>query len=524
MKPIYYRDHLILPADNRIAVMVPHAKTIVHPDTGEPVMVVPHKLDETQVLRNLGYEVTPPVMMSYKFPAPLDQPPYDAQRVTTALITTHKRSFVLNGLGTGKTRSALWAYDYQRQLAGGKGQALIVAPLSTLHQTWKREVTTVFPHLKCEVMHGSRAKRLKILNESDADVLVINHDGVETIYEELMAAAPKFLLCVLDELSVYGNSRTDMWKKTNKVVALIDRVVGMTATPMTNDATSAYGQIKMLAPQNLRDMSFTRFREFTMKKLTNFRWCNQRDALDKVHAMMQPAVRFTRDECYDMPPCQMLTWEATLPEKTRAMIHQLQDQGAIQSMNIKAANAADVINKCLQVSLGVVYDADHNEHETATGDRYDLLDTAIEQSNSKVIVFTPYKSTLKRLVAHVSKKHSCAVVSGDVPQRQREHIFTAFMQSPDPQVLLAHPECMSHGLTLTEASTIVWFGPPQSLETFEQANGRITRAGQKHSQLIIQLVATKLEKKIFSLLRARANVQQKLLEMFESQDTGDLRE
>ncbi len=523
MKPIYYRDHLIVPADNRIAVLVPHAKTILDPDSGRPVMVVPHQLDETQVLRNLGYEVTPPVMMAYDFPHPPDEPPYDAQRVTTALITTHKRSYVFNGLGTGKTRSALWAYDYQRKMAG-RGQMLVVAPLSTLHQTWKREVTTVFPNLRCEVLHGSKAKRVKLLRESGAHVLVINHDGVETIYEEMIEHAPNFLLCVLDELSVYKNARTEMWKKTNKVVSAIDRVTGMTATPMPNEAADAYGQLKMLTPQAIGGKPFTRFRETVMKKVTNFRWVNQRDAVEQVYALMQPAVRFTRDECYDMPPCQLLTWESTLPESARAMIHQLQDQGAIQSLNIKAANAADVINKCLQVALGVVYDADHNEIEVDTGDRYDLLDTAIQQSAGKVIVFTPYKSTLKRLVARVSKNYSCAVVSGDVSQRQREHIFTAFMQAPDPQVLLAHPECMSHGLTLTEASTIVWWGPPQSLETFEQANGRITRAGQRHSQLILMLVATKLEKKIFSLLRARANVQQRLLEMFESQDTGDLRE
>lgn len=524
MKPIYYRDHLIIPADNRIAVMVPHAKTTVDPDSGQTIMVVPHKVDETQVLRNLGYDVVPPVMMAYAFPHPPGEPPYDAQRITTALITTHRRSFVFNGLGTGKTRSALWAFDYLRQLNGGKGQMLVVAPLSTLHQTWKREVTTVFPGLKCEVLHGSKAKRLKLLKESSADVLVINHDGVETIWEELIAHAPNFLLAVLDELSVYKNANTDMWKKTNRVMQVIDRVTGMTGTPMPTAATDAYGQLKILAPQGLSGKSFGRFREEVMTKLTAFRWINQRDAVERVFSMMQPAVRFTRDECYDMPPCQMITREATLPEQARQMINLLQDQGAIDSLNIKAANAADVINKCLQVALGVVYDKDHNEIEVPGGDRFDLLDEAIEQSASKVIVFTPYKSTLKRLVAHVNKKHSCAVVSGDVPNRQREHIFTAFMQAPDPKVLLAHPECMSHGLTLTEASTIVWWGPPQSLETFEQANGRITRAGQRHSQLILMLVATKLEKKIFSLLRSRANVQQRLLEMFESQDHGDLSE
>lgn len=518
MKPIYYREHLILPADNRLVVMMPHAKVVTNPDDGKPVILVPHKVDETQVLRNLGYDVQPPVILGYDWAG---DNPFDAQRITTALITTHKRSFVFNGLGTGKTRSALYAFDFLRKHQSGA--MLVVAPLTTLRQTWQREVTMVFGHLKTAVLHGTKAQRLAALR-TDADVFVINHDGVETIAPELMAAAKagRFLMATLDELSVYKNARTEMWKVTNKLMSLIDRVTGMTGTPMPTAATDAYGQIKMIAPQVLGGMSFTRFREVTMKKITDFRWINQRDAVERVFGMMQPSVRFTRDECYDMPPCQMLTREATLPDKTRAMINQMVDQGAIASLNVSAANAADVINKCLQIALGVVYDKDHNEIEVPTGDRFDLLDEAIEQSESKVIVFTPYKSTLKRLAAHVSKRWSCAVVSGDVPNGAREKIFTQFMHNADPQVLLAHPECMSHGLTLTAASTIVWWGPPNSLETFEQANGRITRAGQRHSQLILMLVATKLEKKLFSLLRQRANVQQALLELFESQDHGDL--
>jgi SNF2 family DNA or RNA helicase len=516
MKPIHYRDHLIVPADPRISVMVPHAKSFI--SDGQAMMLVPHKVDETQVLRNLGYEVQPPVMLGYDWRGTT---PFDAQRITTALITTHKRSYVFNGLGTGKTRAALFAYDYLKKTTPGYGKLLVTAPLTTLRQTWEREVAMIFPGLNVAVLHGSKAKRLKELN-SGADVLVINHDGVETIIDELLAFAPMIAMAVLDELSVYKNAKTEMWKKTSALVQRIDRVTGLTGTPMPTAATDAYGQVKMITPEALRSLSFTKFRESVQTKVTDFRWVNKRDATDRVFAMMKPAVRFTRDECYDMPPCQMITRKAVLSEDARRAVLMLQDQGAIEKLNIKAVNGADVINKSLQVALGVVYDQDRNEVEFDVSSRLELLDEAIQQSASKVIVFTPYKSSLKRLVAHVAKSHTCDFVSGDVGNTKREQIFTRFMHSPDPQVLLAHPECMSHGLTLTEASTIVWWGPPQSLETFEQANGRITRAGQKHSQLILMLVATKVEEKIFKTLERRGNVQQLLLDMFEAQDLGDL--
>lgn len=520
MKPIVYRDHLIVPADNRITVLVPHAKPFVDPNSQQALLLVPHRVDETRILRNLGYDVPPPVLLGYDWNG---DTPFDSQRVTTAMITNHKRCFVLNSMGTGKTRAALYAYDYLRKSNQSRGRLLVVAPLATLRQTWQREVALKFRHLRVGIMHGTKAQRLKVLAD-DNDVLVVNHDGVGTIIEELLASvkAGTISMCVLDELSVYKNAATALWKVTNRLVSNIDRVCGMTGTPMPTVATDAYGQIKMIAPQALQGRSFGRFRELVMKKVTQFKWINQPNATDIVYKMMQPAVRFTRDDCYDLPPCQILRWEAPLPESTRRMLLQLKDQGAIESMNIKAANGADVLNKCLQAALGVVYDADRNHVPTDVAARLELLDSALLQSNSKVIVFTPYKHTLDMLRKHIEANYSVGIVSGDVSPRERERIFTMFRSAPDPQVLLAHPECMSHGLTLTEASTIVWWGPPASLETYEQANGRITRAGQKHSQLIIQLTSTNIERRIFKLLEQRADVQSTLLQMFASQDIADL--
>ncbi len=518
MKPIPYKDHLIIPADNRVAVMVPHAKVFKHPDTGEQMMLVPHKIDESQVLKNLGYDVRPPVMLSYNWPGPS---PFDAQRVTTALITMNKRSYVLNGLGTGKTRSALYAYDFLKQTTAGMGKLLVTAPLSTLRQTWAREIELIFPHLKYAVLHGERKKRLALM-ETDADIWIINHDGVETIISELLARAGDISMAVLDELSVYKNARTDLWKKTYSLISRVDRVTGLTATPMPTDATDAYGQLKMLTPAALRGLSYTKFREEVQSKITSFKWINRHGAVEKVYSLMQPAVRFTRDECYDMPPCQIVTREAPMTPEQSKFFNLIRDQAAVESHNVVAVNGADEINKMLQIAGGVVYDREHKEIRLPCRPRLDELTNIIEQSASKVIVFTPYKSSLKMIEEEVAKRWTVAHVSGDVSAGQRERIFTRFMNSPDPQVIVAHPECMSHGLTLTEASTIVWWGPPQSLETYEQANGRITRAGQKHSQLIANLVSTKLEKRIFKLLESRANVQQALLDMFESQDLGDL--
>lgn len=519
MKPIIYRDHVVLPADPRLRTLVPHAREFEH--NGQQMVLVPHRVDEAQILRNFGYDVRPPILDSYRWPGP---PPFDAQRMTAALITMHKRTFVLNGLGTGKTRSTLYAFDYLKQTGQLAGRSLlVVAPLSTLRQTWEREVATVFPHLSVSILHHTQRKRRLEALERAADVYVVNHDGVEVILDELLAAQKdgKFGMCALDELTVYKNANTSIWKETNKLVSKIDRVTGLTGTPVPTAATDAYGQIKMLRPDAL-NMHFGRFRELVQRKLNKFKWINKPDALDRVFKLMQPAVRFTRDECYDMPPVQYVPYMTQLSDYAASAFKAVQQHGAVKELNVRTVTAADIGNKMLQIALGAVYDENRNVHRFDVTQRLDLLRMAIEQSASKVIVFSPYKHTLQVIREFCEARWPTAVVSGDVSATQRELIYSAFQLTDSPQILVAHPECMSHGLTLTEASTIVWWGPPSSLETYEQANGRITRAGQRHSQLIIQLMATKLEERVFKLLETRANVQQALLEMFESQNLEDM--
>lgn len=105
---------------------------------------------------------------------------------------------------------------------------------------------------------------------------------------------------------------------------------------------------------------------------------------------------------------------------------------------------------------------------------------------------------------------------GDVPQQQRAQIFNAFQNSTKHKALVAHPNTMAHGLTLTAADTIIWFSPITSLEIFEQANARIRRVGQKHKQQVLMFAGTPVEKKVYATLRRKQSVQDQLLAMFEA--------
>jgi SNF2 family DNA or RNA helicase len=186
----------------------------------------------------------------------------------------------------------------------------------------------------------------------------------------------------------------------------------------------------------------------------------------------------------------------------------------VQLKQITAVNAAVAMGKLLQVSGGWLYTGDGKGGSVALDckPRTDMLLELIEQAERKVLVFVPFRhaiSGISKVLDEAKIEH--AVVHGQVSGR--DEIFNRFQNTDKYKVLLAHPQCLAHGLTLTAADCVIWYMPITSLEIYEQANARITRVGQKHRQMILHLQSTAVEKKIYSMLRGKQKIQDALLTM-----------
>jgi hypothetical protein len=169
-------------------------------------VAVPHRPDETRVLRNLGFEVPDPMPIYYEWPKVSGRhDPFEAQRHTASFLSMNSRAYCLNGMGTGKTNSTLWAFDYLRRTRQ-VNKMLVVCPLSTMERTWSDSIFNTFPHLDCVVLHGSRAKRLKLLEE-DVHIYIINHDGIDII-ADAMAERPDIDIIAVDELAPTAGKRS----------------------------------------------------------------------------------------------------------------------------------------------------------------------------------------------------------------------------------------------------------------------------------------------------------------------------
>jgi SNF2 family DNA or RNA helicase len=488
---------------------------------GVPITLIPHRLDETLILKNLGYKVPSPVQYHYEWSG--QYAPFDVQRTTVDLMTLYPRAFCLNDMGSGKTISTLWSFDFLKQKKRVE-RVLIVAPLSTLERAWGDEIFRNFPHLNYAVLHGSRDKRLKLLANRDFDIYIINHDGMDIIADEL-AYRDDINMIVIDELAVLRNAQTSRWKVANEIcnkqLQGTRRVLGLTGTPTPNAPTDAYAQVKLVKPENVAGISFTRFKDRVMQQISQYVWIPRSDAQEIIAQHMLPSVRFSLEDCIALPELVHVDRDAPLsPEQARAYNEMLTSLATeMEKGEILAVNEGVKASKLIQIATGVAYDIDGMERVTGADSRVNVVKELIEESTSdKAIVFVPFRSVVGYLTEKLRKAgYKVESIDGGTSKKERDRIFTEFQQGKELQVIVAIPSCMAHGITLTAASTIVWYAPVTSNEIFTQANARCHRPGQKHKCVVAQISGTPIERKYYKRLKEKQSSQGLLLDLLRTE-------
>jgi len=394
---------------------------------------------------------------------------------------------------------------------------LIISPLSTLERVWADAIFTGFVHRKFVVLHGTSEKRRKLLN-TEADFYIINHDGFPIICEE---AHGKFDLVIVDEAAVLRNPSTQRFKIFRRWMAnnLSSRLWLMTGTPTPNDPTDAWALAKLVGSP-FCTKTYTAFREQVMMKIGQWKFVPRPESVEIVKHILQPAVRYTRDECFELPDTIIQTRQVELTAEQKKHYSQMLKHFVTEMSaegTITAVNEAVKIQKLVQIACGVAYGDDGQNIGIDCSPRINLVKEVIEEAGEKVILFVPLTGTLHMLEKELSKHWSVAVVNGEVSASKRNQIFHDFQHAKTPHVLIAHPATMAHGLTLTSASTIIWYGPINSNEQYVQANGRIERIGKRQVSNVVHIEATDLEHKMYERLKNKQKLQGLLLDLIQQQ-------
>jgi SNF2 family DNA or RNA helicase len=375
---------------------------------------------------------------------------------------------------------------------------------------------------RVSILYGSREKRIKLLKEN-APICVINHHGLKVLGEHVAEA--EFDIVVLDELAVYRNRQTELWKFATSVVnhGNTRYAWGLTGSPTPNAPTDAFAQVKLLTPARV-PRAFTMFQDATMRRVSTFRWVPRPEANTVVRTAMSPSVRYTRDDVMELPPCSTVDRQVAMDKQASDAYRLLYNKARMLTQAgeaITAVNEGVLQNKLLQVSCGFIYTDKKTVYALPSSGRLSALEEVLAETDRKVLVLVPFIHALDGVARHLrTKGHDLAVVHGSTSRGARDKIFTEFQTGASPRIIAAHPQCLAHGLTLTEANTIIWYSPTQSLEIYEQANARINRPGQTSKTLIVHMAGTPVERATYARLQAKARMQGCLLDLFAKQEVA----
>ena len=361
--------------------VIPKHKVIERDDGGYDVAVY-WGLDECRVLRNLGVKDVPsPITRKYHWPGRYK--PMKHQIETSAFLTMNRKAFVFSEPGTGKTLSALWAADYLMQ-RGEVRRCLILCPLSIMHSAWMADLNNSIIHRSAIVAHHAQASRRIEMIQQDYEFVITNYEGLNLIADEINADG-RFDLIIVDEANAYKTVTTRRWKALKSIIKPSTHVWMMTGTPASQSPVDAYGLAKIVNPDGVPNF-FTAWRDKVMNKITMYKWAPKGNAAEVVHEALQPAIRYTKDQCLDLPPVLTTTREVPLTPQQAKYYNLLKDRMLVQAAGetITAVNAAAGVSKLLQISCGAVYTDDKEVVEFDAAPRLGVLEEILEIGRAHV--------------------------------------------------------------------------------------------------------------------------------------------
>ena len=471
-------------------------------------------LQEAQTLRKLNIKQVPsPIIRDYEWPGLFK--PMDHQKETSSFLTLHQRAFCFNEQGTGKTASAIWASDYLLT-QGVINRVLIVCPLSIMQSAWQADLFKFAVHRHVDIAYGDRHKRAQIIN-GGADYVVINFDGVEIVKDDIENGG--FDLIIIDEANAYKSARTQRFKVMKNLIKPTTWVWMMTGTPAAQSPLDAYGLAKLNVPERL-PLTFGGFRDTVMYQLTRFKWVPKPKANEVIHNTLQPAIRYTKEECLDLPEMLYTSRYVPMTDQQSKYYKQLKKDMLIAAAGeeVSAVNAASSLTKLLQISGGAVYTDAGNVIEFDVSNRLKVIEEVIEEASHKILIFVPFTHTIHLLKDYLTKHQvSSEIINGDVSVNKRTDIFKRFQENPEPKVLLIQPQAAAHGVTLTAANVVIWYAPVTSIETYLQANARVHRQGQKNPVTVVHVEGSPVETKLYNMLQSKLDFHNKIIDLYKTE-------
>lgn len=258
-----------------------------------------------------------------------------------------------------------------------------------------------------------------------------------------------------------------------------------------------------------------------MYKAGPFKWLPKANAQETVFNVLQPAIRFEKRQCLDLPPITYVDRYAPMTPQQTEYYKRMKRQGLIAASGeqITSVNAAAMVNKLLQIACGSAYTDDGGVLEFDASARLGAMKEIIDETQHKAIVFVPHRHVIARVYEYlVRDKIKAEVIQGGVRSATRNDIIRRFQNSPDTKVLVLQPRTTAHGVTLTTADTVIWYTAPLAgVDTYIQGNARVDRAGQKNPMTVYRLQGSPIEEKMYKALHDNVELHVSTVTLFRQE-------
>lgn len=417
----------------------------------------------------------------------------------------HNKCFDLSTMRTGKTGSSILAMEYLFR-TNAINRVLILSPLSCCRPVWEDAIKDTLPNRTVCTLTKSKAQCVKLYNSGVWDCIVMNYEHVTILSKELMQYRPD--LIIIDECTAYANMTSKRTKTIRSFIAAVDcqRVWGLTGTP-GDDPLKAFAMSKVINPDAVKVSALTTWKDMTMYHYGTqaWQWTNRDCAPQMIQQALSPAVRFNKEDLFDLPPVTYSARYAELSADAKKIYENLQTNLMLNydEDTLTATQKSVEVNKLLQIATGSVRSDSGGIIDLPNKDRVDLIKTIIGETDKKTVIFCAFTASLNRLYKELAKTYSVGKVDGSTGEAERVRIFKSFQNDAKGNggvdILIAHPRTVAFGVELSAADTMIFDGVPLSGDfVFGQAVERLSSLKQTSSQInIIQVYSTKLERRGF---------------------------
>ena len=464
--------------------------------------------------------------MKYKFKTK----PYEHQLKALEMSWDKPYFAYFMEMGTGKSKVLIdnisMLYDN-----GKINGVLIVAPKGVVKNWYESEIPT---HLVDHIEHKTvlwqsninqkQQKKLNTLFETGEDlhVLIMNVEALST--KKGVDFAEKFLfshrsMMAIDESTTIKNPEAKRTKNICKLGLSTKYNRILTGSPVTKSPLDLYKQCDFLMPELLGHSSYYSFRtRYAVMRTANFGGRSVQIVvgyrnLNELSEKLKPfSYRVLKDDCLDLPKKTYMKRTVSLTTEQSKAYRQMKEM-ALASFNGKMMTTATVLTQLMrlqQITCGNFVADDGTMVDLDTNRIPELMDL-LDEVEGKVVIWAHFQKDVNRIIKEISKKYgenSYVDYYGKTLQEDRQKNIKKFQDPRSPvRFFIGTTQTGGYGITLTAASTMVYYSNGYDLEKRQQSEARIDRIGQTKPMTYVDIICEDtVDDRIVQALRKKVDI------------------